>query len=750
MRKLLLLLSLVISSCLNVYSQATSVTVDCQIPGFLSSYISPNDISTIRNLTISGKINQTDLAVIGNLVKNYSLQGHLDLSDVDIVDNRLSGDMFGVNNCQLEFFGIPKSVTQMQGVCDWVQLDTLLAGSFQNPYFGYSPSGETYESINYGAFFSQSHLFDVKHLILREGTTSIVMTGKKAPYVTTDSPLQSIYIPETLKEIRIIIDFKNLVSMNVPQEIEYMGEIIGTGIRHESDTLFVPQSVKTFFDSWARDDGYYEPYLVEGGAQAGHIRYVYLPEHLENFWVTSGCLHGWKNNGAKVEIHIKSKIPPIIKNGSLGSKTVVYVPEGYKEVYETTQWGGATILEEVYAESIEINASDILYVGDIQTMTADFTPSNTTFKDIFWGVSDNTTLSISQDGMCSALRYGIAQVTAINADHSCTDTKTIKVYEHTAGIDISKNTLRLKIGEKSTLTANTLPLETSDGLITWSTDDDMVATVDENGNVRGVSRGTCTITATSVDGGYTATCEVTVTQPAEAVTLEKHSLTLKVGDTDQLFAQITPATADNKVIDWSSSDEEVVSVDASGNIVALKSGEAWVKAVSNDNAAAKDSCKVTVTQSVSGITLAQDSYTLLSLDETVQIEATVLPADATNKEIRWSSSNENVCVVNDGKVTPTGYGMAIVMASTIEGGYSASCIVKVLEMGDANGDCVIDKADAEEVAYYILGRPSSKFIFVLADVNEDKKISILDAVGIINIAIMKSTASARLKALDEQ
>lgn len=245
-------------------------------------------------------------------------------------------------------------------------------------------------------------------------------------------------------------------------------------------------------------------------------------------------------------------------------------------------------------------------------------------------------------------------------------------------------------------------------------------------------------------------CLVKVHQPVTDIRLNISSKTVKVRETFQLNATIYPADADNKNVVWSSEKSDIVSVDADGNVVANKPGEAWVKAVSNDNAAAKDSCKVTVTQPVSGITLAQDNYTLLSLDETVQIEATVLPADATNKEIRWSSSNENVCVVNDGKVTPTGYGMAIVMASTIEGGYSASCIVKVLEMGDANGDCVIDKADAEEVAYYILGRPSSKFIFVLADVNEDKKISILDAVGIINIAIMKSTASARLKALDEQ
>ncbi len=128
---------------------------------------------------------------------------------------------------------------------------------------------------------------------------------------------------------------------------------------------------------------------------------------------------------------------------------------------------------------------------------------------------------------------------------------------------------------------------------------------------------------------------------------------------------------------------------------------------------------------------------MLSIGETVQIDATVLPADATNKDVRWSSSNENVCTVANGVVTATGYGTAIVMASTIEGGYTASCTVKVLEKGDADGSGEINNHDAVAVAYYILGRPLNSFIFTLADVNEDGIISISDAVGIIDI-IMKA------------
>ena len=258
------------------------------------------------------------------------------------------------------------------------------------------------------------------------------------------------------------------------------------------------------------------------------------------------------------------------------------------------QWGGATILEEVYAEQIEIYAPEFLYVGDSQKLKVEFTPYNVSFKDVTWGVSDSEILSLTQDGTCTAFSYGTVQVTAINADRSCSDTKTIKVYDHTTGVNISKSALKLTVGEKATLIANTLPIGTSDEMITWSTNDELVATVDDKGKIRGIGHGTCTITATSVDGGYTATCEVTVMQPVEALALEKHSLTLKIGETERLYAQIAPLLAGNKTVNWSSADEEVASVDSLGTVKALAAGETWIMAVSDDNPEAKDSCQIVV------------------------------------------------------------------------------------------------------------------------------------------------------------
>jgi len=574
MKKSLFLIAVVLCSCLNAFSQATSLTIDCQTPGWLASYINPTVAQNIRSLTVTGVINSTDLATIGNLVKNYQLNERLNLENVDIEGNKLSGDMFGVADCLLQYLSLPMSVTKLENCVNWVKLDTLVCGSELFPVFrqsGYLPK------------------IDAKHLIIREGVVYY-------DYSVEASPIEEIVFPNSLKYISGLSG-SNLSKINIPPLVEHLGSIIGTKLNLNGDTLYIPNTVKCLYDNWGTG-GYRNGDLGWSNRdENGKIKCVYLPESLDTLWVIQ--LH----YGAKVDIHIKAKTPPRIENGYFNSNTIVYVPVGYKDVYKNTgantqygagQWGGATIMEEVYAEQIEINAPELLYVGDSQKLKVEFTPYNVSFKDVTWDVSDSEILSLTQDGTCSALSYGTVQVTAINADRSCSDTKTIKVYDHTTGVNISKNALKLTVGEKATLIANTLPIGTSDEMITWSTNDELVATVDDKGKIRGIGRGTCTINATSVDGGYTATCEVTVTQPVEALALEKHSLTLKIGETERLYAQIAPLLAGNKTVNWSSADEEVASVDSMGTVKALAAGETWIMAVSDDNPEAKDSCQIVV------------------------------------------------------------------------------------------------------------------------------------------------------------
>lgn len=170
-------------------------------------------------------------------------------------------------------------------------------------------------------------------------------------------------------------------------------------------------------------------------------------------------------------------------------------------------------------------------------------------------------------------------------------------------VKLDKTSLTLDVGESDTLTATITPSNATDQNVTWSSDNESVATVDQNGRVTAVAPGTATITVTTEDGNKTATCAVTVTAatvPVTGVTLNKTSTSLYVGDTETLTPTITPDNATNKNVTWSSDDTSVATVDASGLVTAVARGTAVITATAADGSGANASCTVTVSRYSSG------------------------------------------------------------------------------------------------------------------------------------------------------
>ena len=168
------------------------------------------------------------------------------------------------------------------------------------------------------------------------------------------------------------------------------------------------------------------------------------------------------------------------------------------------------------------------------------------------------------------------------------------------GISLDKSTLTLAPGKTATLTATVSPATAANKNIRWISSNTNVATVDATGKVSAVANGTAVITASTVDGGFTAQCTVTVSEDkpeivaVENVTLDKTSASLEVGETEQLTATVKPADAANKSVRWKSNDENVVSVDANGKLTAISSGMATVT-VTTEEGNFTALCKVTVT-----------------------------------------------------------------------------------------------------------------------------------------------------------
>jgi uncharacterized protein YjdB len=235
--------------------------------------------------------------------------------------------------------------------------------------------------------------------------------------------------------------------------------------------------------------------------------------------------------------------------------------------------------------------------------------------------------------------------------------------------------LIITVGESKTIQYTILPAEANVDVI-WSSDNTLIAIVDDYGKVTGVKIGETNIKATV--GDKTVTCKVKVVP--EQVHVESISLNvneISVTEDFVLTATIYPENASNKTIIWTSSNEEVAIVDQEGNVTILSAGETIITATSEDGEK-KATCRVIVEPSnVTGVVLDVENLYLI-LNETATLQATIIPAHASNKNMTWSSDNPNVATVdNTGKVTAVSVGDATITVKTEDGDMTDTCKISV-------------------------------------------------------------------------
>ena len=257
------------------------------------------------------------------------------------------------------------------------------------------------------------------------------------------------------------------------------------------------------------------------------------------------------------------------------------------------------------------------------------------------------------------------------------------------GVQLGSSSLSLEVGGSANLMATVLPSNATDKSVSWSSSNSGVAIVDNNGKVTAVAAGSAVITVTTTDGGKTATCTVTVTNPAipvQSVSLDKTSLSLNVGENSTLLATVLPANADNKAVTWSSSNTAIATVDASGKVTAVAAGSAVITVTTTDGGKTA-TCTVTVTNPAVPVQSVSLNKTELSLNvgESVTLTATVLPENADNKAVTWSSSDAAVATVDsNGKVSAVAAGSAVITVKTTDGEKTATCTVTVIADKDPN------------------------------------------------------------------
>ena len=235
-----------------------------------------------------------------------------------------------------------------------------------------------------------------------------------------------------------------------------------------------------------------------------------------------------------------------------------------------------------------------------------------------------------------------------------------------------------------------------------------------------------------------------------SISLSQNEIAFRATETIQLTATVGEDNAVNKDVIWKSSDENIATVDKTGLVTAIAVGNAEIMAKAADGSGIRDICAVTVNPTaVESITLSQTAATLKKNRE-LSLEATILPATATVKELNWTSSDPTKATVDaDGVVKTLLTGdVTITAAAKDDSGVAATFALTVIapSRGDSNDNDVVNVTDAVNTANYAVGKDVANFCFEAADVNNDKSITVADASGTISIIMTQTEVTAKATA----
>ncbi len=350
-------------------------------------------------------------------------------------------------------------------------------------------------------------------------------------------------------------------------------------------------------------------------------------------------------------------------------KTILSITAVFAAIIGITVPGCKSEPAEIRVSSVSVSPSSLtLTEGETGRFTATVSPADADDKTVTWKSSAPDIVSVGGDGSVTALKPGEATVTVTTKDGGKTANAKVTVRSKTiavTGVSLDKTSLTLTEGTSETLTATVKPEDATDKSVKWSSDKPEIASVDNAGKVSALKEGKAVVTVTTVDGGKTASCEVTVSKKTIAVTgvrLDKESVTIEVKQSVTLSATVSPADATDKSVKWSSDKPEIASVDDAGKVSALKEGKAVVTVTTVDGGKTA-SCEVTVEPvKVTAVTVSPDKVTIQE-NKSFKLSAVCTPDEAPDKAVIWKSMDTGVATVaEDGTVTGIRQGTTQVLA----------------------------------------------------------------------------------------
>ena len=342
--------------------------------------------------------------------------------------------------------------------------------------------------------------------------------------------------------------------------------------------------------------------------------------------------------------------------------------------------------------SISPAAVDLSSLGETLQLTAAVADQNgqaMAGAPVSWTTSDNSVASVSGGGLVTAVANGSVTVTATSG--SAAGTAAVTVAQRAARVDVSPTSVEFSaLGDSVQLTAAPFDANDSaveDATVTWSSEDDAVATVDANGLVTAAGNGTANITAQA--DAASGAAAVTVSQVIVEMDVVPAARTLfSLGDTIRLVASGVDANGHHGpalAVTWMSEHEAVATVDSTGLVTAVRTGSTDVFATTGE---LRDSAGVTVAQLATEVRVTPEADTL-AVGDTVRLSAVAL--DGNGHEVEdtdyvWSTSNPAAVTVDDtGLVTAVGPGTGAIRAQATRAGANYVGTATITVLGSSAG-----------------------------------------------------------------
>lgn len=407
-----------------------------------------------------------------------------------------------------------------------------------------------------------------------------------------------------------------------------------------------------------------------------------------------------------------------------GSATIKATAEGVSGTATVTVLARFVPVEKVVVTDETGADRGLLTVGQTVQLKAQVLPANATEQDIYW-TSTTEHATVDANGLVTAVSIGDCVIRAhaknevFGEYYVATDPVWVEKLEVTDTEGKSEGTAER--GKPVQLQAWITPANASFPEIQWSVDDGTVATVDETGLVMPLKVGKVTVTAkvqAATAHPMTASYTLTVT-PAQVTGVEVIPATLVITEGKQatLTVKITPEDVEYPGILWSSTNTPVATVSSEGVVTAIKPGKTKIYAYTADGSGKSGFCDVTVEEdrTLKGISLSSELVNL-KVGDTKTLTVNYTPANASNKNVTWSSSDASVASVADGVVTAKATGQAEITATSEEGGFKATCRVFVSSLPS---NTRIFTLDENRVELYLNGEKLYSRVWDFAVSGED-------------------------------